>query len=130
MLRPAWQQAGRTEERTEMELTDLLQQAESQCQAQGATLAPESVEAQRLRRADIAIGKALDLLAGKYDDEIRAQRDRSQRNIAAFEALQRVTGQRGMVFLPNHAYAEDLHDYCARQGIVAPPLPALGGYEQ
>ncbi len=113
-----------------MELADLLQQAKSQCQAQAATLALESVEAQRVRRASIAIGKALDLLAGKYDDEIRAQQDRSQRNIAAFAALQRVTGQRGMVFLPNRDYAQDLHDYCARQGIVAPPLPALGGYEQ
>jgi hypothetical protein len=128
MIRPVWERAERSEEH-QMDLIELLHQAEAQCDAERATVPPASVEAQRLRRASNAIAKARDFLGGKYDDEIRAQRDRSDRNIAAFTALQRVTGHRGMVFLPERDYAEELQAYCVRQGIAAPSLPTLGGYE-
>ncbi len=110
---------------------ELLRQAAQQCDAQGdAQRDHATVEAQRARLAGNAARKALAYLAGERDAEILAQRDRSTANIAAFELLQRVTGQRGMVFLPNRDYPQELRDYCARQGIVAPVLPEKGAYEQ
>ena len=112
------------------EVEQLLQQAAQECTAQWEASDHTTLEAQRLRRASAAIEKALAFLTGERDADILAQRDRSEANIAAFEALQRVTGQRGMVFLPNHDYAASLRDYCARQGIVAPALPETGVYEQ
>ncbi|MBA3822425.1 MAG: hypothetical protein H0X24_00815 [Ktedonobacterales bacterium] len=111
-------------------LEQLLRQAAHECADQGAASAPTSLDAHRLRRTGSAIEKALAFLTGASDAELVAQSDRSERNIAAFEALQRVTGQRGMVFLSNHDYVAQLREYCDRQGIVPPVLPEVGVYEQ